>query len=155
MIYTNNPTWLSRDFERDTLLRLTERTTDQQQRIADLTAEMRTIEATAPDGYALPKPAADLLALAKANRWLTAARWSEDSGGNPFVDIQVAHRVPGGSSWAYRLTWWTRDLTPGRMRYARGVASTPQQPGWTTAPSVRAIREVIAANPASPTEEAA
>lgn len=155
MIYTGNPEWLRLDYERDALLRLADRTVGQQQRIKELTAGMREIEATAPDGYVLPKVAADLIALAEANGWLTGVRWSEDTGGSPFVDVQVGHRAADGRAWTYRLTWQNRDLPPGRMRFARGIASTPPQLGWMPAPSVKAIREVIAANPASQAEGAA
>lgn len=110
-----------------------------------------------PDGYSLPKAAADLITHAHAYGWIAEAYWTPaDSAGDPFVQVQVGRLLTEaerkkyrGPYWLYALTWHSRDCPPGRLRrFGTGTASTPDSPATHSAPSVKRIREIIAANPA-------
>ncbi|MGA5130827.1 hypothetical protein ACPCTO_13560 [Streptomyces olivoreticuli] len=115
----------------------------------------------APDGYALPKAAADLVAHATAHGWLSRVGWAADISNAPLVHVAVGRRMTPdeqeqaedrgeyGDRWCYELTWHSRDCAPGRLRlFGRPLAHTPEQPRWHDGPSVKGIRQVIADNPA-------
>jgi hypothetical protein len=135
------------------LYRTTGRTPDQQARMGAVHARLAEIEATPPPGYMLPPAAADLVEHARAHGWAAAVQWSRS--GEPFVDVTVARRVqpgegPGwwGPRWWYRICWHSRGCPAGRMRLSGITAETPEDPAPHDAPSVRAVRAVIAAHPA-------
>ncbi|MFD1832429.1 hypothetical protein ACFSJS_22680 [Streptomyces desertarenae] len=120
-------------------------------------ARLREILAVPPDGYTLPRAAADLVAHAAAHGWQTLVQWTPPGwDGEPYVRVQVGRRLtaeeaadhPAGV-YLYELTWHSRDCPPGRLRrFGSGLARTPDRPAAHGAPSVRAIRAVIAAHPA-------
>lgn len=115
--------------------------------------------ATPPEGYAVPKIVTDLADYAKVHGWATAVQWyapEPADDGEPFVTVQVARKAVEsdytgflrGPYWLYQLTWHSRGCEPGRVRkFGTGLAQTPNHPQWHDAPSVKRIREVIAANP--------
>ncbi len=117
--------------------------------------ELQAIRATPPDGYTLPAAAAGLLAHAHAHGWLGDASWSGSSR-EPFVHVRVGRQLTPaeqehnlGPHWLYELTWHSRGCTPGKVRlFGQGTAQTPGAPAAHSAPSVKQIREVIAAHPA-------
>ncbi|MEU5900395.1 hypothetical protein [Streptomyces venezuelae] len=116
--------------------------------------------ATPPDGYAVPKVITDLVDHATAHGWAAAVqRYAPEPGAasEPFTTVQVGRRAVEsdytgfrrGPHWLYRLTWHARGCEAGRVRkFGAGLAQTPNRPQWHDAPSVKKIREVIAANPA-------
>lgn len=135
-----------------------ERTGEQKARLGALAKELGAILATPPAGYELPKIAVDLMAHAREYGWLTSSQWSAPSYvGEPFVKVEVGRKLDEqereqrrGDRWLYRLTWHSRDCAPGRVRlFGSGSASTPDYGSAEQhdAPSVKAIRAVIAANP--------
>lgn len=135
------------------------RTARQTARLALLDARLRAITATPPDGYALPAAAVQLIAHARAHGWQAEAYWAppdDDGEGDPFVRVQVGRvMAPGeladarGNTWRYEAVWHSRGCPPGRLRlFGRMLARTPQHPATHDAPSVRAVREAIAAHPA-------
>jgi hypothetical protein len=147
------------DFEHYTLRRVEpdERTADQRARLVAVHHELREILAAPPAGYELPKAATDLLAFAEAHGWMAQAQWtSPEYDGEPYVSVQVARRVTEaerdqyrGDRWSYQLTWHSRDCAAGKVRrFGSGTAITPGSPSTHDAPSVKAIRAVIEANPA-------
>ncbi|MGW7001360.1 hypothetical protein ACWGCW_00685 [Streptomyces sp. NPDC054933] len=98
-----------------------------------------------PAGWELPKPAVDLLECVERHGWVSATAWGERSNGDPMVRIQLAH---GG--WRFdHLTWVASGSGTSMKRLGRGLQSTPEFPAWHDAPSVKAIRAVIEANPAT------
>lgn len=114
----------------------------------------------APEGYRLPKAAADLISDAEANGWQTGHSWGEDTGGSPFVSVVLLRRLVGpeltkwsGDRWEYRITWHNRGLAAGRVRLFGGWEVTPQNPAAHNLPSLKAIRRTIADNPLSDPSE--
>lgn len=119
------------------------------------------IRRDAPEGYGIPKAAADLLEHAKVHGWSTLATWNTDRNDAPFLNVQVvrpvrpceaervyAHTSYQGPAWYYSKTWHSRGCAPGRMRLSgTGLTRTPSHPRLSDAPSVKVIRELIAANP--------
>jgi hypothetical protein len=117
----------------------------------------------APDGYTLPKAAADLIALAEANGWLARAIWTSEEVDDPFVCVDVGRKLVDGEEpvdpadpyapvrgdkWAYRVTWHSRDARPGQLKlFRRPLAATPWRPAHHDGPSVKGIREVIERHP--------
>lgn len=147
------------DFELYTLRRIEpgERTEDQLARMRVVAGELREILATPPAGYELPKAATDLMTFVEAHGWMAQAQWtSPEYEGEPYVRVQVARRVGEserelyrGDRWSYQLTWHSRDCAPGKVRrFGSGTAVTPESPNTHDAPSVKAIRAVVEANPA-------
>lgn len=146
------------DMELYTLRRIVpeERTSEQKAQMLKLHAELREILATPPAGYSLPKAAADLMAFAEAHGWLSMAQWtSPDYIGDPYVKVQVGRHLTDeereqyrGTRWLFELTWSSRDCAPGKVRRWRaGLAWTPDNPAAHDSPSVKKIRETIAAHP--------
>ncbi|MBT2412699.1 hypothetical protein J7I94_19395 [Streptomyces sp. ISL-12] len=132
-----------------------ERTAEQREEIRTLNADLTELLSTPPAGYAVPKAVSDLLSFAEAHGWRTSALWTAPGyEGEPFLNVQVGRLVPvnergnyRGDRWMYSLTWHSRDCAPGKVRrFGQGTAVTPDNPATRGAPSVNAIREVIAEN---------
>lgn len=87
----------------------------------------------------LPAAAVELLALAERIGWKTSAEHGVDSGGSPFVTIDVGARR-GDEAWHYRITWHTRGT--GTYRLFSKLARTHAH-YWRDAPSLRAIRAAM------------
>lgn len=130
---------------------------EQVQRQREIRTRMRELHAAPPQGYALPKLAADLVAHAEAHGWATLVQWTAlGYDGDPFVAVQVGRLVAEadgylglGDRWTYKLTWHSRDCDPGKVRlFGSGTAVTPANPGGHYAPSIKAIRAVIEQHPA-------
>jgi hypothetical protein len=134
-----------------------ERTEEQREELRSLQASMDELLAAPPAGYTVPKAVTDLLAHAKAHGWLARASWTPPNyEGEPFLRVEVGRLVTDeereeyrGDRWMYSLTWHSRDCAPGKVkRFGQGTAVTPDDPATHYAPSVKAIRAVIADNPA-------
>ncbi|MEV4440433.1 hypothetical protein AB0K09_15690 [Streptomyces sp. NPDC049577] len=133
-----------------------DRTEADRERLLAVRRQLQAIRATPPDGYTLPAAAAGLIAHAHTHGWLADASWRDSSSGEPSVTVQVGRRLTPaeqehylGLHWLYRLAWHSRGCTPGGLRlFGQGTAQTPDHPAAHSAPSVRQIREVIAAHPA-------
>ena len=89
---------------------------------------------------ALPKTAADLLAVARANGWRTAVGHAEDSGGSPYATVEIGRKV-NDEVWHYKLCWHTRGT--GTYRLFTKLSRTPDAPYWHDAPSLKAIRATL------------
>lgn len=127
------------------------------EKLRTVTLRLREIAATAPPGYALPKAATDLVAHAEAHGWMALVQWTPPGySGEPYVSVQVGrlvHEADGyvglGDRWKYEVTWHSRGCALGKVRmFGNGHAVTPANPGGNYAPSVKAIRAVMAAHPA-------
>ena len=71
-------------------------TTDRQ-RYTEITKRIREIIATPPQGFELPKLAADLVTHAEAHGWLSLVQWTPpDYSGEPFVTVQVGRQLREG-----------------------------------------------------------
>jgi hypothetical protein len=119
-------------------------------RIKQLEAELRPPDtSTPPDGYDLPKAAADLLACADEHGWLSLTAWGERSNGDPLVTIQLLHKAVGGRVWKVDHISWIRSGAGTSMkRFGTGRIQTPEYRAWHDAPSLKCLCELIAANPA-------
>jgi hypothetical protein len=135
-----------------------ERTAEQRDEIRALNSALTEILSTPPAGYAVPKTVSDLLSFAEAHGWRTSALWTAPNyEGEPFLSVQVGRLVPEeeredyrGDRWVYSFTWHSRDCAPGKVRrFRQGLANTPDNPATHGAPSLKALRDVIAANPAA------
>lgn len=133
-----------------------ERTDEQRAELRDATARLIELHSVPPEGYSTPKAVADLMAFAESHGWRTSAQWTAlGYAGEPYLTVKVGRLVPTedreeyrGDRWVYSLTWHSRDCAPGKTRrFGQGTAQTPDRPATHGAPSVKAIREVIAANP--------
>ena len=155
---TPKETWDRLYAERARLLNLGLRSPDQNARIRDLAHQLRALREEPPHGYTLPAAAAALIDHARAHGWLAGAQWYglpglDEEGDAPRLTVEVGRQATTeeadrGSRWLYQLTWHSHGCPHGRLRrFGRGGASTPSEPWHHDAPSVRAIREVIAANP--------
>ncbi|UQA91044.1 hypothetical protein [Streptomyces halobius] len=145
---------LSYEYRR--LLNLPDRSPEQEARLQQVYARLRAIRATPPDGYTLPTAAAQLVAHAEAHGWQALVHWPAPGyDGDVSVHLKIGRRAAPGEleyarsdMWIYELTWHSRDCPPGKLRlFGRILARTPQNPATHEAPSVRAVREVIAAHP--------
>jgi hypothetical protein len=124
----------------------------QRSEIERLTAHVKVLDrlvnppdrSVPPDGWQLPKAAADLLACAQEHGWRTLTSWGERPGGDPMVGIQLAH-----DGWSFtNLTWVVSGSGRSMSRLGSGLQKTPAHTGWADAPPLAKIRAVIAANPA-------
>lgn len=132
-------------------------TPEQAQRQREIRNRLRELHAQPPEGYTLPKQAADLVAHAEAHGWLTLVQWTAlGYDGDPFVAVQVGRLTTEadgylglGDRWTYKLTWHSGGCAPGKVRrFGSGSAVTPANPASHYAPSVKAIRTVIEQHPA-------
>jgi hypothetical protein len=132
-------------------------TPEQKQRHREIQKRLAEIAAIPPDGYELPKLAVDLMEFAEERGWKARAQWTAlGYDGEPYVTVEVGRMLGEaeaakhrGSTFHYQITWHSRDCEPGKVRkFGAGLAKTPDHPQWHDAPSVRKIRETIAANPA-------
>ncbi|WP_306317305.1 MULTISPECIES: hypothetical protein [unclassified Streptomyces] len=99
---------------------------------------------TAPEGWALPKIVASLFALAEDNGWATQQAWIPGEDGFT-LKLRVSRPADDELSWQYDLDWF---VAPGVARRDRsGMSRTPDRPVPHDTPSVKKIREAIAANP--------
>ncbi|MFI0718887.1 hypothetical protein [Streptomyces sp. NPDC021224] len=133
-----------------------DRTAEQEERLRVLHGELVEILSRPPAGYELPRIATDLMAHAKAHGWQASLRWTPPGySGEPFMTVEVGRKLAGlernqhrGDRWHYQLTWHSRDCVPGKVKLFRaGLASTPDNPADHDAPSIKAIRAIIEANP--------
>jgi hypothetical protein len=102
------------------------------------------LAARRPDGFELPKSAADLLAHAEAHGWKTARAWivrTEDEGGGAGLRIIV-----GQGPWQFKLSWSCDPGGAGRM-VRSGLARGPRR-DWHDAPPLVRIKQIITENPA-------
>ena len=131
-------------------------TDDMKLRHREIQRRLTEIATIPPDGYTLPKAAADLMEFAAERGWKTLVQWTEPGYDEPFVGVEVGRKLDEAEARDYRsdtfhfkLTWHSRDCEPGKLkRFGRILAKTPDEPQWRDAPSVRKIRETIAAHPA-------
>lgn len=139
-------------------IRPSERTEAQRAELRSANARLVELHSVPPEGYRTPKAAAELIAFAELHGWRTSALWTSIGyAGDPFLNVEVGHLVPDeereeyrGDRWVYSLTWHSRDCAPGKTRrFGQGTAQTPDNPATHGAPSVKGIRDVIAANPAA------
>lgn len=93
--------------------------------------------------HVMPKAAAELHELAIKHDWASAHQFGEDSGGSPFLTLELGRKVGEGKRavYHYRITWHTRNT--GTYRLFSKICRTPASPGWHDAPSLRAIRATI------------
>ena len=129
-------------------LHLGEKPAPEKQAAADAhLPRLKEILAIPPAGYELPRQAVELLELAKAHGWISMTQWTppgwEDE---PSVLLHLAGKAASGGAFYYRITWHSRDCAPGVLKLWRKNAETPERPRRHDAPSLKAIREVIAAN---------
>lgn len=131
---------------------------DIRRRHTAIQARLRQILATPPNGYTLPTTAAKLVEHAEAHGWRTSVQWTPPGYNNaPFVVVQVGRRLTEAEAaeyrsdkWVFSLTWHSRDCAPGKLRlFGSGLAYTPDHPAAHDAPSIKAVRAVITAHPAS------
>ncbi len=129
---------------------------EQKQRHREIQRRLAEIVAVPPEGYALPKIAADLTEFATERGWKTLVQWTEPGySGEPSVTVEVGRKLTPREAaqhrtdtFHFKLTWHSRDCEPGRVKkFGSGLAKTPDRPQWHDAPSVRKIRETIAAHP--------
>jgi hypothetical protein len=138
--YSGRTVTLAAALERDNAL------TPAEQHARDVT--LRRLEAgivdSAPDGYALPKLVASLLAFAEANGWTVQQAWAPRDGG--FVlNTRVGRAAAGGSKWRYDLSYF---VAPGvARRTSFGLCTTPDRRAPHHTPPIKAIRAVIEQHP--------
>lgn len=97
------------------------------------------LAARRPDGYELPRAAAELLELAGDHGWKTARAWqlSED-GQTALLGVLI-----GRSGWIFDLSWSVPVNGNGRGAMVRtGIARRPGT-GWRDAPPLRRIKEIL------------
>lgn len=138
--YSDRTVTLAAALERDSVLTPTEK------HMRDITQRLLESGVTfmPPEGYALPKPVAELFALAEANGWTTAQAWGPRDDG--FVlNVRVGRSADEGLRWQYDLSYF---VAPGVARKTSfGLSVTPDHRAPHDTPSVKAIRAVITANP--------
>lgn len=138
--YTGRTVTLAAALVRDAVLTEAERHT------RDTT--LRRLEAgitdSAPEGYALPKPIAELFALAEANGWAKQQAWAPRDDGY-VLSARVGRLADEGRRWQYDLMYFVTLRTARRTQF--GLSVTPDRRGPHDTPSIKAIRAVITANP--------
>lgn len=102
------------------------------------------LAARRPDGFELPKAAADLIGHAEAHGWKTARAWNlNDEDPGALLQILIVN-----GSWTFKLSWSCDPGGAGRMSGA-GLARGPRR-DWHDASSLTKIRQIITDNPATP-----
>jgi hypothetical protein len=115
--------------------------------LAAIRARLKEIVATAPAGYDLPRQATELIELAGQHGWISMIQWTPPGwDGDPFVEVHVGRRGGSAGNYYYKITWHSRDCAPGKLRLRSKIAQVPGRQAWHDAPSLKAIRDVIAAN---------
>lgn len=104
----------------------------------------RGIVFTAPEGWTLPKIVTSLFALAVANGWTTKQAWIPRDDGF-ILKLRVSRPADDGLGWQYDLDWFVARGEARRTSLSQ--SRTPDRRGPYDTPSVKKIREVIAANP--------
>jgi len=102
-------------------------------------AELRVLRgkvaAMTPDGFTIPKGAADVIHHAASHGWNIGRAWrTVDDGAR--LDIVVRHGM-----YEFQLSWFCEREGGGRM-VRRGLARGPRRP-WHDAPSLTRIKEII------------
>lgn len=138
--YSGRMVTLAAALERDAVL------TPAEKHARDVT--QRRLEAgivdRAPAGYTLPKPVAELFALAGTNGWTVQQAWAPYDDGYR-LSTRVGRAADEGRRWQYDLTYF---VAPGvTRRTSFGLCVTPDRRGPHDTPSLKAIRAVITANP--------
>lgn len=128
--------------------------------------DLGKLESLAPEGYQPPKAFVELVEHAHAHGWETAAAWLWDHSEHAYLSVELRRREP---DWNVKLTWHSRprglgaDFAHGRLRLFSGIwkrdtvygalehVSYPvvveQGWNWADVPSLKKLREAIAANP--------
>jgi hypothetical protein len=112
--------------------------------LAKVKAELAT---HAPDGFTLPRAAADLLEHAAAYGWLTGRSWDiAEDGIDGSVSVALGHP---DRTREYRLRWAVQAGGRGAGSLSgSGLARLPRQ-GWRDAPSLKKIKDDMKAHPTS------
>lgn len=127
------------------------------QQLRPIRARLAEIDATPPVGYQTPKAVTDLVDHAKSHGWLAQVQWTPPGQqSEPSLRVQVGRKLTAteaaecrSDTYLYQLTWNSRDCPAGKVkRFGTGLAQTPDQPQWHTAPSMKVIRAVIEQHPA-------
>lgn len=94
-----------------------------------------------PEGFTVPKAAAELLALAEAHGWETRRAWSVREDDQMVASLNVALR---SKDWTFKLRWGVDAGAGGRLA-GRGLASGTMRGwrGWRDAPSLKKISSII------------
>ena len=108
---------------------------------------------------ALPKAAADLVALAHANGWRAAVAHYVDNSGNPFVNVELARGTEADPGtwplWYFSLCWHTRPTGGKTYRLFSKIDRHASVDGrghyWQDTKSLIVVRETITGNPVTPT----
>lgn len=105
-----------------------------------LTAER---DARRPDGYELPRAAAEILSLAVSQGWGTVRRWTvAEDGTYARLDIGITRR-----GHVFKLAWSVPSGGNGRGSLIRsGLVRKPDR-DWHDAPSLKQIRVLLMADP--------
>jgi hypothetical protein len=106
----------------------------------------RELATRRPDGYEIPRAAADLMAHALEYGWGVAKEWSEgqtDLGSNtePWYRLAVEIRDMDGTS--FKLTWSVPLHGEGAGRMVRRGLYRRLGSGWQDAPSLTKIKKII------------
>lgn len=139
--YSGRTVTLAAALERDNALSPTEK------RVRDTTLSRlgAGIRDTAPEGYALPRPVADLFSAAEAGGWTTQQAWAPHGDGFN-LSIRVSRPAAGfGDRWQYDVTYFVAPDVARRTR--GGLCRTPEQRDLHDSPSIKAITTVIRSNP--------
>lgn len=110
-------------------------------RRADAVNGRLTVERDArrPDGYELPRSAAELLSLAAEKGWKTARGWYLDEDGS---HASLGVRI-GRDGWEFQLRWGVpRDGNGAGSLVRAGLARRPGR-SWYDAPSLKEIKRII------------
>lgn len=89
--------------------------------------------ATAPEGFELPKAAARLIGTAKITGWESGHAWDVDTGGSPFVKVQVRDPETGET---FSFTWHSRNT--GTLRLFFSLHQKVAGYAWAKGPAVKA-----------------
>lgn len=95
----------------------------------------------APEGFALPKAAVELINISALSQWSVGWAWDTDMDGAPFVKVQVGDPE---TREIFSFTWHSRDT--GTLRLFSKLHQEIAGGVWRDGPSVKAaihrVREV-------------